>query len=272
MNPQEISEKAVPQQDDATLETPVDITAEDTTEKPVETPVEETVEAPVEAETPAVVPEETSAEPVVAELPDEETAEEPSKESLLNRLKVIAEEVQEISKQELDSLKQTFYKLRNAELDVERKAYLEHGGTEETFMPVADAIEQEFKRVMAIVREKRSKAVAELDKLREENLIKKMAIIDRLKELLESSEDAGKFYSDFKQLQNQWNEIKQVPQAKAKEVWKQYQHYVEKFYDILKLNNEFRDYDFKKNLEIKQRLCEAAEKLAASDDVVSAFH
>lgn len=125
---------------------------------------------------------------------------------------------------------------------------------------------------MAAIKEKRSALAAEIEKQKEENLQVKLSIIEELKELVESPDDANKSYNEFKKLQQQWNEVKLVPQAKVNELWKNYQLYVEKFYDILKLNNEFREYDFKKNLEIKTHLCEAAEKLADEQDVVSAFH
>ena len=125
---------------------------------------------------------------------------------------------------------------------------------------------------MFVIRDKRSALTAELEKQKEMNLQIKLSIIEELKDLVESPEDANKSYTEFKKLQQQWNEIKLVPQAKVNELWKNYQLYVEKFYDLLKLNNEFREYDFKKNLEIKNRLCEAAEKLADEPDVVSAFH
>ena len=110
------------------------------------------------------------------------------------------------------------------------------------------------------------------EKEKEENLQKKLAIIEKLKELSESHDDANKAYNEFKKLQQEWNEIKQVPAAKINELWKNYQLYAEKFYDLIKLNNEFREYDFKKNLEIKLHLCEAAEKLANEEDIISAFH
>ena len=125
---------------------------------------------------------------------------------------------------------------------------------------------------MAAIKEKRSALAAEIEKQKEENLQVKLSIIEELKELVESPDDANKSYNEFKKLQQQWNEVKLVPQAKVNELWKNYQLHVEKFYDILKLNNEFREYDFKKNLEIKTHLCEAAEKLADEQDVVSAFH
>ena len=121
-------------------------------------------------------------------------------------------------------------------------------------------------------KKKEDALTAELEKQKEMNLQVKLSIIEELKELVESPDDANKSYTEFKKLQQQWNEVKLVPQAKVNELWKNYQLYVEKFYDLLKLNNEFREYDFKKNLEIKTHLCEAAEKLADEADVVSAFH
>lgn len=110
------------------------------------------------------------------------------------------------------------------------------------------------------------------EKEKEENLTKKLGILERMKFLTESQEDTNKIYDDFKKLQQEWNEIGQIPAAKVNEIWKTYQLYTEKFYDMVKLNNEFREYDFKKNLEQKTRLCEAAEKLADEPDVISAFH
>lgn len=196
----------------------------------------------------------------------------PTKESTLKRLKELAENAEEANKQELDNLKQAFYKIHNAEVEADKKVFIENGGTEEDFVPRTDETESEFKSIMAVIKEKRNALAAKIEKQKEDNLVIKLAIIDKLKELVESSEDTGKSYNEFKRLQQQWNEIKLIPQGKVNELWKGYQHYVEKFYDILKLNNEFRDYDFKKNLEIKVRLCEAAERLAEEPDVVSAFH
>lgn len=226
----------------------------------------------VSENTPENVTEETSTETTVPEVQEEDAPVQATKESILGELKQLAAKAEEASKQELDSLKQTFYKLHNAELETAKKQFIEDGGTEEDFMPKSDEVEIEFKNIMADIREKRNAINARIEKEKEENLVRKLAIVDRLKELVESSEDTGKSYSEFKKLQQQWNEIRQVPQARVNELWKSYQHYVEKFYDILKLNNEFRDYDFKKNLEIKNRLIEAAERLADEQDVVSAFH
>ena len=195
-----------------------------------------------------------------------------TKEEILDRLKKIAIDIDSSTKAEIDGLKQIFYKLHNNELENSKKQFIENGGDAEAFVPSPDAREEEFKHIMSVIKEKRGAANAELEKQKEMNLQIKLSIIEELKDLIESPEDANKSYHEFKRLQQQWNEIKQVPPAKQNELWKNYQLYVEKFYDLLKLNNEFREYDFKKNLEIKTHLCEAAEKLADETDVVSAFH
>ncbi len=215
---------------------------------------------------------ETPAEETNAEKQAETTPRLTTKEEVLARLKELALNAESAGKQELDSLKQSFYKLHNAELEAAKKQFIENGGSEEDYVPQNDAVEEEFKNVMAVIKEKRSAQMAELERQKEENLQIKLSIIEELKELVESPDDANKSYTEFKKLQQQWNETKLIPQAKVNELWKNYQLYVEKFYDILKLNNEFREYDFKKNLEIKTRLCEAAEKLADEEDVISAFH
>ena len=215
---------------------------------------------------------ETPTEEANAEEQVETTSRLTTKEEVLARMKELALNAESAGKQELDSLKQSFYKFHNAELEAAKKQFIDNGGSEEDYAPQSDAIEEEFKNVMAIIKEKRSAQMAELERQKEENLQIKLSIIEELKELVESPDDANKSYTEFKKLQQQWNETKLIPQAKVNELWKSYQLYVEKFYDILKLNNEFREYDFKKNLEIKNRLCEAAEKLADEEDVLSAFH
>ena len=236
------------------------------TPKPVELEEEQKtaeVAEPVATETPAE--ESTTGKPV-------ETAQRLTKDEVLAKLKEIAANVETAPKADIDSLKQAFYKLHNAELEAARKQFIENGGSAEDFIPTPDPAEEEFKNVMSVIKEKRSELAAEQEKQREMNLQVKLSIIEELKDLVESPDDPNKNYAEFKKLQQQWNEVTLVPPAKVNELWKNYQLYVEKFYDLLKLNNEFREYDFKKNLEIKQRLCEAAEKLADEPDVVSAFH
>ena len=235
-------------------------------EKPVE--LEEEKKA-AEVSEPATT--ETPAEEIVSEKPVE-PVQKLTKEEILAKLKEVVADVENVAKPEIDGLKQSFYKLHNAEQDAVRKLFIENGGAAENFVPQTDCVEEEFKNIMSVIKEKRSALTAELEKQKEMNLQVKLSIIEELKELVESPDDANKSYTEFKKLQQQWNEVKLVPQAKVNELWKNYQLYVEKFYDLLKLNNEFREYDFKKNLEIKTHLCEAAEKLADEADVVSAFH
>ena len=195
-----------------------------------------------------------------------------TKEEVIERLLEISKQEEPADKAELDQLKLSFYRLRNAETEIARKAFEEEGGNPEEFVPQKDELENQFKEIMSSIKEKRNAIKAEEEQEKLDNLQKKLAIIDRMKELTESSEDANKAYNEFKKLQTEWNGIKNIPAAKVNELWKSYQLYAEKFYDLIKLNNEFREYDFKKNLEIKTRLCEAAEKLAEEEDVISAFH
>ena len=213
-----------------------------------------------------------------ASVPTVETTEKAAyapkqtKEEVIERLSEIDNDACNADKQEIDLLKQTFYKLHKAEQEAARKAFEVQGGKPEEFVPAADPLENKFKEIMSSIKEKRSEMAAEAEREKEDNLAKKLQILDKMKDLIENSDDTGKIYNEFKELQQQWNDIKQVPIGKVNELWKSYQLYTEKFYDMVKLNNEFREYDFKKNLEQKTKLCEAAEKLAAEDDVVSAFH
>ena len=195
-----------------------------------------------------------------------------SKEDVIARLQEINQKEKLVDKAELDAMKQIFYRLRNAEVEDARKAFEENGGNPEEFIAPKDESEALFKDIMGAIREKRNAIKAEEEQEKQNNLEKKLAIIERMKELSESPDDANKTYNEFKNLQAEWNEIKNIPATKINELWKSYQLYSEKFYDLIKLNNEFREYDFKKNMEIKLHLCDAAEKLAVEEDVISAFH
>lgn len=172
----------------------------------------------------------------------------------------------------MEYLKTTFYKLHFAEREADMKAYIEAGGDPDTYKVTPDEDENTFKAEMSVIKEKRAKLFLEQEKEKQENLKKKLDIIEKIKAMATSPEEANKSYQDFKKLQQEWKEIKLVPAEKANELWRNYQLYVEQYYDLLKLNNEAREYDFKKNLEIKTHLCEAAEKLADENDVISAFH
>lgn len=195
-----------------------------------------------------------------------------SKEEVIERLKEIIADNCNADKQEIDLLKQTFYKLHKAEQDAAQKDFVNNGGKAEAFIPKPDSLEGEFKSLMGSIKEKRNELMAAQEEEKEKNLARKLEILEKIKNIAESPEEAGKTYNEFKQLQQEWNDIKLVPATKVNELRKNYQLYTEKFYDMLKLNYELREYDFKKNLEQKQYLCEAAEKLADYPDAISAFH
>mgnify|MGYP004455054133 FL=1 len=195
-----------------------------------------------------------------------------TKAEVVERIKEIAHAEEIPQKDEVDYLKTVFYKLHFAEREADMKAYLDAGGDPATYQVKPDENENAFKAEMTIIKERRAKQFEEQEKLKQENLKKKLDIIEKIKNMATSPEEANKSYQEFKQLQQEWKEIKMVPAENANELWRNYQLYVEQFYDLLKLNSEAREYDFKKNLEIKTKLCEAAEKLADEDDVISAFH
>ena len=192
-------------------------------------------------------------------------------EAVVERVKVLAEDALSASKEELDMLKQTFYKLHHAAVEAAREAYVAVNETTEGFK--ADtSLEEEYKAAMSVIREKRAEQQREVERVREENFLRKEAILDRIQGMLDNADTEQASYNDFKALQQEWKEVGEVPAPKMTDQWKRYQQLTERFYDILKLNIEFREYDFKKNLEAKLRLCEAAERLAEESDVISAFH
>lgn len=195
-----------------------------------------------------------------------------TKAEVVERIKEIAHAEEIPQKDEVDYLKTVFYKLHFAEREADMKAYLDAGGDPAAYQVKPDENENAFKAEMTIIKERRAKQFEEQEKLKQDNLKKKLDIIEKIKNMATSPEEANKSYQEFKQLQQEWKEIKMVPAENANELWRNYQLYVEQFYDLLKLNSEAREYDFKKNLEIKTKLCEAAEKLADEDDVISAFH
>ena len=195
-----------------------------------------------------------------------------SKAEIIERLKEIVGNDENPTKEELDHLKTSFYKLHIAEREAQQKAYLEAGGNPDKYVLVPDEAEDVFKAEMGVIKERRAKLFLQQEAEKQENLEKKLNIIERIKNMASSPEEANKNYNEFKELQQQWKDIKNVPADKANELWRNYQLYVEQYYDQLNLNREAREYDFKKNLGIKNHLCEAAEKLAEEPDVISAFH
>jgi len=232
-----------------------------------------TATEPAKADATVVV---TATEPAKADATVVTTATEPTKmetiDDVLARLKVLSEDSTKGKKQEVDALKPLFYKLHKAAQDKEKSAFIAAGGVAEDFIAQPDAREQELKRLLAIIKEQKMAYHQELEKQKEANLAIRLGIIDRLKALTNNPEEADNCYHEVKELQQKWRESKLIPESKITELYKNYQLHIEQYYDTLKLNNEFREYDLRKNLEIKTRLCEAAEKLLETEDVISAFH
>ena len=224
---------------------------------------------------------ETTAQQTAEEVPATETDTAPaeverkqyqSKKEVLERARELAHGEEIPQKDEVEHLKTCFYKLHIAEREARLKEYIDAGGDPEAYQITPDDTEEAFKAEMSVIREKRQKLLREQEQEKQENLQKKLDIIEKIKAMITSPEEANKSYKDFKALQDEWRDIKNIPAERANELWRNYQLYVEQFYDLLKLNSEAREYDFKKNMELKTKLCEAAEKLADEKDVISAFH
>ena len=194
-----------------------------------------------------------------------------TRESIIARLQEIVGDINIAKRPELESLKQSFYKLQRAAQEEQVAAFVAGGGTAEEFKPQVDPLEEQFRKLMNIIKEKKAAAQEALEIVQKENYKKKLALLDQFKALIEKANTEGASYNEFKALLQEWKEIKEVPADKANELWKAYQQYAEQFYDIQKLNNEFREYDFKKNMEAKIAICEEAEKLADEPDIVAAF-
>ena len=227
-----------------------------------------------EASTPDVSTEETATKPAPQAEETESNAAlgKLTKAEILEKLTALTDAPAEASRNEVESLKQAYYKLHRSELEELKKAFVEEGGEEDKFVAPEDPSETKFKELLTVYKEKRAAILAEEERVKAANYALKLQLIDQLKELCESQDDFNKLYNDFKDIQQRWKEIKAVPQEHVNDLWKNYQIYTEKFYDIIKINNQFRDYDFKKNLELKTALCETVEKLEEEPDVISAFH
>lgn len=249
-----------------------------------------------ETKAPETTPENTAEEVVTNETPDagvaaEETSEAEvktdgvaageeavattgklSKEEILEKLTGLVGAAADATRNEVEALKQAYYKIHRSEVDELKKAFLTAGGEEKDFVAPEDETESKIKELLNVYKEKRAAILAEEERVKAANYALKLQLIDQLKALTESQEDFNKLYNDFKDIQQRWKEVKAVPQEHVSELWKNYQIYSEKFYDIIKINNQFRDYDFKKNLEMKMALCETVEKLQTEPDVISAFH
>ena len=237
----------------------------------VKAPAEE-VKAPAEEATAPAEEVAAPTEEVAAPAEEPERKQYQTKKEVLERAREIAQGEEAPQKEEVDYLKTVFYKMHIAEREARLKEYIDGGGDPEAYQILPDVDEEAFKAEMSIIKEKRQKLFKEQEQEKQENLQKKLDIIEKIKGMVTSPEEANKSYKEFKALQEEWKEIKNVPAEKANELWRNYQLYVEQFYDLLKLNSEAREYDFKKNLELKTKLCESAEKLADEPEVISAFH
>lgn len=194
-----------------------------------------------------------------------------TKEELVAELQALINRQVEEIKEQVESLKQTFYKIYNAEQAAKKQAFLDEGGVLEEYIPTIDETEQAFKRLLAEYKKRKAEENARLEREKEQNLLQKQHILEQMKALVDNNSDISSNLQEFKQLQQKWKEIGAVPATHSTSLWKQYNLYQEQFYDLVKINNELREYDFKKNLESKTALCEAAEKLDEMPSVVEAF-
>ena len=233
--------------------------------------------AAVDASLPETAPTGTeSADSAVPEPEADEESEEKavpaSKEAVIERLQVLAAHPEQSETSELNLLKQTFYRYIKEEKQKAYNKFVKDGGNAEEFRPEAESLEKDFKELMGVVREHRAKIQEAVEKQKEANLKKKQVIIEKIKALAASPEEASKNYNEFRKLQDEWKDINPIPQSSANEAWKSFQFTIEQYYDLLKENDALRDYDFKKNLEAKTRLCEEAEKLMDNPDIIQASH
>ena len=195
-----------------------------------------------------------------------------TKEDIMARLtKMAADETVEISREEISHLKQRFYAIRKAEQEAELTAHLADGKDAESFIPALDPAEEEFKSLMNTVRERKAAQAAAEEEERNNNLTRKLALIEELNTISADTDNVNRAFPRVKEIQAEFKEIGEVPATEATELWKNYQGAVEQFYDQLKVNKDLRDYDFRKNLELKTLLCEEAEKLNEEEDIVLAF-
>lgn len=203
---------------------------------------------------------------------EEPTLENLSKEELIERLSGIAQlPADEISREGVSRLKQLFYVARNKEIDAEKAAFVEAGNDAAAFEAAVDPLEEKLQSVLTEIKEKKARLAAEQEAVRQENLAKKNEIIAALAEMSADTDNVNRHFTRFKELQQEFKEIGEVPPTEATSVWKRYQDGVERFYDQLKINKDLRDYDFKKNYDTKLLLCDEAEKLMEEPDVITAF-
>ena len=218
-------------------------------------------------------PEEEAAEELAAQKPEEDKFAGKGKEELVALFARMLEEqpVQSI-RRDVEALKIAFYRIRRAEVEAARRKFVEEGGREEDFAPSVDGAEIQLKEQFKEYRRRRDAFIANLEAEKEANLKVKQAIIEELKELVNSDETLNHTFNKFRELQQRWKETGIVPQQNVKDLWETYNLHVENFYSFIKINKELRDLDLKKNYEQKIALCEQAEALVLEPSVVEAFH
>lgn len=222
----------------------------------------------LEPEVPVTAPEQS----VAGETSDVKPEVKLTRQEIVDQIKSLVQRPVDEVKDEIDSLKQSYYKLRKAEIEAARKQFEENKDVEdEVFTPEADELEEILKSLLNTFKEKKAAFAEEQERIKEVNLVRKKEILDEIKALTEDSDNINKRYNDFQQLQQSFKEITNIPASAVNDLWKSYQLYVERFYDLLKINKELRDYDFKKNLDQKIALCEAAEALSENEDIIGAF-
>jgi hypothetical protein len=191
---------------------------------------------------------------------------------IIARLELIVAEPQYYVREEVESLKNAYNRLRRADYEERKRVFLEGGGEEKDFSSPEEEQEAKLSALIAEYREKCRRLDAEEARQKESNLILRQHLVERLKLLTESQDDFNKRYNEFREVQTKWKEIKPMPQEYQKELWRTYQLYGERFYDLIRINNQLREYDYKKNLEMKTVLCEAAEHLVNEQDITAAYH
>lgn len=277
-NPQaEVTEVA---EEAASVEAPAEAEAESGVEAPAEAPTgtETGSEAPTEAESGVEAPAEAE---VPADLGNLSFAE---LSDLFDKLSQADDRMKRYK--EAEAIKSAFYKrLSKEKAEAGLGAKVDEPSSREDVVeevaPVTqtlevkdnpfEAMETAFKGVYANYKKERAEYNRQQDAQREDNFAKKQAVIEDLKNLVEKQEDVNSTFPAFRELQNRWREIGPVPATKFRDLNDTYQFYVEKFYDMVKINRDLRDLDFKKNLEAKEAFCQAAEKLSENENVVEAF-
>lgn len=260
--------------------TVVDAQAEDASVESVDDVVANDVEASF-AEEDAALDAEKAGLALDEEIAEESDAEDVDKNNLTGKSKqdlvdmfaeLLEQEPVQTLRKSVEAIKIAFYKQHRAEVDAARKAFEAEQGEGAEFVPAVDALEVRLKDLFKEYRRRRDEYIAELDNHKEENLKTKLAIIEELKELVNSDETLNNTFAKFRELQQRWKDTGVVPQAKVKDLWETYNLHVENFYNFIKINKELRDLDLKKNYEQKMLLCEQAEALAVEPSIVEAFH